>query len=167
MCLDQIVQTWAESNWVGCHSPLASSEKYIVHLKKRAIIHSESSTSMCWIRKRRSLITSLKKKKLSSLIAQMVKKSPAMQETWVWSLGWEDPLEKEMATHYTILAWIIPWTEEPGRLKSRGSQRIRHDWVTFTLKKKNRVRKCQKSKIKLPFFYFSRNQAFFFKNHYS
>ena len=78
----------------------------------------------------------LKEKKLSSLIAQMVKKSPAMQETWVWSLGWEDPLEKEMATHYTILAWIIPWTEEPGRLKSRGLQRIRHDWVTFTLRKK-------------------------------
>ena len=55
-----------------------------------------------------------------------------MQETWVWSLGWEDPLEKEMATHSNILAWKIPWTEEPGRLQSLGSQRVRHDWVTHT-----------------------------------
>ena len=48
-------------------------------------------------------------------------------ETWVLSLGWEDPLEKEMATHSSILAWRIPWTEEPGRLQSMGSQRVRHD----------------------------------------
>ena len=51
-----------------------------------------------------------------------------MQETWVHSLGWEDPLEKEMATHSSILAWRIPWTEEPGR--STGSQRVGHDWAT-------------------------------------
>ena len=50
----------------------------------------------------------------SSMVAQMVKNLPAMLETWVWSLGWEDPLEKEMATHSSILAWRIPWTEEPG-----------------------------------------------------
>ena len=55
-------------------------------------------------------------------VAQLVKNPPAIQETWVWSLGWEDPLEKEMATHSTILAWEIPWTEEPGRLQSTGSQ---------------------------------------------
>ena len=53
-----------------------------------------------------------------------------MQETRVQSLGWEDPLEKEMATHSSTLAWRIPWTEEPGRLQSMGSQRVRHDWVT-------------------------------------
>ena len=53
-----------------------------------------------------------------SQVAQMVKNPPAMQETWVQSLGWEDPLEKETATHSTILAWRIPWTEEPGRLYS-------------------------------------------------
>ena len=53
-----------------------------------------------------------------------------MQETWVRSLGQEDPLEKEMATHTSILAWRIPWTEEPGRLQSMGSQRVRHDWAT-------------------------------------
>ena len=51
-----------------------------------------------------------------SLVAQLVRNLPAVQETWVRSLGWEDPLEKKMATHSSILAWIFPWTEEPGRL---------------------------------------------------
>ena len=60
----------------------------------------------------------------------MVKFLPAMWETWVRSLSWEDPLEKEMATHCSILAWKIPWTEEPGRLQSKGSQRVGHDLVT-------------------------------------
>ena len=63
------------------------------------------------------------------LVAQTVKDPPTMQETWVWSLGWEDPLEKEMATHSSILALKILWTEEPSRLQSMGSQRVRHDWV--------------------------------------
>ena len=57
----------------------------------------------------------------------MVKNSPAMQETCVQSLHWEEPLEKEMATHYSILAWRIPGTEEPGELQSMGLQRVRHD----------------------------------------
>ena len=57
----------------------------------------------------------------------MVKCLPAMPETWVRSLGWEDPLEKEMATRSTILAWKIPWTEEPGRLQSMGFQRVGHN----------------------------------------
>ena len=57
----------------------------------------------------------------------MVKRLPAKQETWVRFLGWEDPLEKEMATHSSGLAWKIPWTEEPGRLQSMGLQRVRHD----------------------------------------
>ena len=60
-------------------------------------------------------------------MAQTVKCLPAMQETWVQSPGQEDPLEKEMATHSSILAWEIPWTEEPGGLKSMGLQRVRHD----------------------------------------
>ena len=60
-------------------------------------------------------------------MAQMVKCLPTMQETWVRSLGREDPLEKEMAPHSSPLAWKIPWTEEPGRLQSTGSQRVRHD----------------------------------------
>ena len=57
----------------------------------------------------------------------MVKSLPTMWKTWVRSLGQEDPLEKEMATHSSILAWKIPWTEEPGRLQSMGSQRVGHD----------------------------------------
>ena len=60
-------------------------------------------------------------------IAQMVKNLPAMQETWVQCLDQEDPLEKKMATHSSILAWRIPWMEEPGRLQSTGSQRAGHD----------------------------------------
>ena len=64
---------------------------------------------------------------LTSLVAQMVKCLPTMRETWVQSLGWEDPLEKEMATHSSILAWEIPWMEEPGRLQSTWSQRVGHD----------------------------------------
>ena len=63
----------------------------------------------------------------SSLVAQMVKRLPEMWETWVQSLGWEDLLEKETATHSSTLAWRILWTEEPGRLQSMGSQRVRHD----------------------------------------
>ena len=60
-------------------------------------------------------------------MALMVKNLPAMQETWVQSLGWKDPLEKGMATHSSILAWRILWTEKPGRLQSMGLQRVRHD----------------------------------------
>ena len=64
----------------------------------------------------------------ASLVAQLVKNLPAMQETWVRSLSWEDPLEEEMATHSTILAWSIPQTEELGRLQSMGSQ----DWTRLS-----------------------------------
>ena len=69
---------------------------------------------------------------LGSLVAQMVKNQPAMQETWVRFLGWEDHLKKGMATHASILAWKIPWPEEPVGLQSMGSQRVGHDWVTNT-----------------------------------
>ena len=63
----------------------------------------------------------------ASLVAQMVKQLPAMLETWVQSLGRENPLGEEMATHSSILAWKIPLIEEPGRLQSMGSQRVGHD----------------------------------------
>ena len=63
----------------------------------------------------------------SSLVAQLVKNPPAMWDTWVQSLGWEDPLEKGMATHSSILAWRSPWT-----IESMGLQRVRHYWATFT-----------------------------------
>ena len=78
----------------------------------------------------------------ASLVAQMVKNLPAMLETWVQSLGWEDPMEKEMAAHSSILAWKIPRTEEPGRLQSMGLQRVGHDWTTNThtfLKKQQNI----------------------------
>ena len=61
------------------------------------------------------------------LVAQRVKNPPAMRETWIRSLGWEDPLEEGVATHSSILPWRIPWTEEPGGIQSMGSQRVRHD----------------------------------------
>ena len=64
---------------------------------------------------------------ISKLVAQMVKNLPVIQETHVQSLGQEDPPEKEMATHSSILAWQMPWTEEPGGLQSTGSRRVRHD----------------------------------------
>ena len=68
----------------------------------------------------------------SSLVAQMIKNLPAKQETQVQSLGWEDSLEKGMETHYSILVWQIPWTEEPDGLQSMALERVRHDWVTDT-----------------------------------
>ena len=67
---------------------------------------------------------------VAAAVFQMVNYLPIIQETWVLSLGKKDPLEKGMATHSSIPAWRIPWTEEPGRLQSMGSQRVRYDWVT-------------------------------------
>ena len=64
---------------------------------------------------------------MTSLVAQMIKNLPETQETWVQSLGGGDPREREMATHSNILAWRIPWTEEPGGLQSMGSQRVSHN----------------------------------------
>ena len=68
--------------------------------------------------------------KTASLVAQMVKNLPAMQESGIWPLGQEDPLEKGTATNSSILAWEIPWTEKPGGLQSTGSKRVRQDWAT-------------------------------------
>ena len=64
------------------------------------------------------------------MVAQTVKHLSTMQETQFWSLGWQDPLEKEMAAHSSTIAWRIPWMEEPGRLQSMGLQRVGHDWTT-------------------------------------
>ena len=69
----------------------------------------------------------------------MVKNLPAMQETWIWSLVWEDSLEKGTATHSSILAWRIPWTEKPSGLQSMGLQRAGHDWATFTFMQEHRT----------------------------
>ena len=70
------------------------------------------------------------KKNKKDLVPQLVKNLSTMQKTWVGSLGWEDTLEKEMATHSSILAWKIPWPEEPVGLQSMGSWRVGHDWAT-------------------------------------
>ena len=81
-----------------------------------------------WNQQVQTVIYRLDKQQASEpAVAQMVKCLPAMQETWVRSLDWEDPLEKEMATQSSTLAWKILWMEEPGRLQSTGSQRVRHD----------------------------------------
>ena len=83
-------------------------------------------------------------------MAQTVKNLPATWETLVPSLGQEDPLEKGMATHSSIIAWRIPWTEEPGDLRSMGSQRVRHDWLTLPLWKhwRNNILQTQTPTVK-------------------
>ena len=75
-------------------------------------------------------------------MAQTVRRLPAMQDTRVRSLGWEDPLEKEMATHSSALAWKIPWTEEPGGLQSTGSQRVGTQLSNFTFHYYSTERVC-------------------------
>ena len=86
---------------------------------KSCLLETESKYYWCW----------------ASLVAQMVKNRPETQETWIRSLGWENQLEKGMATYSSIFAWEIPWTEDPGQLQSMGSQRVRQDRVanTYTL----------------------------------
>ena len=87
---------------------------------------------------------------LASLVTQTVKHLPSMQETRVWSLGRENPLEKETATHSSTLAWKIPWMEEPGRLQSMELQRVGHDWVTsFSLFYITRSNNLHKVKVKV------------------
>ena len=88
------------------------------------------SSGMKWDLK--SLPRNWTKVACASLVAQLVKNLPAMQETQIWSLGQEDPLEKEMATHSSILAWRIPWTQETCGLQSMGLRRVGHNWVTNT-----------------------------------
>ena len=93
----------------------------------------QCQTLCFWAPKSLQMVTAAMKLKdaysleCSSLVAQRLKCLPAMQETWVRSLGREDSLEKEMATHSSILAWRIPWMEEPGGLQSSRSQRVGHD----------------------------------------
>ena len=86
-----------------------------------------SSAKFYQIESNNTLKASCTKSTRTSLVAQMVKRLPTMQETRVQSLGQEDPLEEEMAIHSSTIAWKIPWTEEPGRLQSMGSQRVGHD----------------------------------------
>ena len=84
------------------------------------------SSSKTWIRTGNLVWSKL----CTPLVAQTVKRLSTIRETWVRSLGRDDSLEKEMATHSSNIAWKIPWTEDPGRLQSMGPQRVGHDWVT-------------------------------------
>ena len=77
-------------------------------------------------------VNPIKRINIITWIVWIVKNLPAMQETWVWSLGQVYPLKEGMATQSSLLAWRIPWTEKPGRLQSMGPQRVRHDWGTNT-----------------------------------
>ena len=79
------------------------------------------------LQKKKKIISSHHRSDHIQGLARTVKRLPTMRETWARSLGWEDPLEKEMATHSSVLAWKILRTEDPGRLQSMGSQRVRHD----------------------------------------
>ena len=103
-----------------------SMNSFLVILIYKAVKGGKSRTKHFWFTPLHSLVL------WASLVAQTVKNLPAMQESWVWSLGQEDPLEKRMATHSSTLVWRIPWTEEPGRIQSMGSQRVGHNWVTNT-----------------------------------
>ena len=105
-------QTWV---WMKLPSPFLHHQSYASYVKE---LKGNPRFFFC-----RHLQRILR----ASLGAQMVKRLSAKQETRVRSLGWEDPLEEEMATHSSVLAWKIPWTEEPGGLQSMGSQRVRHD----------------------------------------
>ena len=103
---------WESSMWAETHRcPTYCPHGPFLHL-----------LSICWL---------FKGWVRASLVAQMVKNLP-VQETWIWLLGWKDALEKGMATHFSILAWRIPWIEESGRLQSMGLQRVGCDWVTTT-----------------------------------
>ena len=95
-------------------------------LRKDKLIHINFNTLSLWS----GLRLPVYEVWWTSLVAQMVKHLPTMWETWVQSLGQEDLLEKEMATHSSILVWKIPWTEDPGRLQSMGWPRVRHNWAT-------------------------------------
>ena len=106
--------------------PLGPSPDPVVYLLHPALLgdgaethpHPTNTSQLCWLHLYLPF---------PSLVAQRVKNLPAMQETWVQSLGQEDPLEKGMATHSNILAWRIPWIEDPGGLQSMGSQSIGHN----------------------------------------
>ena len=113
--------------WLNIYCEMITTVKLI---KTHPSLHTV--TFVCVVRTLRVLADFKYTIWYSSLVAQMVKNLPAMQETQVWSLGPEDSLEKGMATHSSILAWRILWTEEPGGLQSMWSQRVGHDWATNT-----------------------------------
>ena len=138
--MPSVLNSWS-SGWPGILSKVKTTLKGSP-LPARYFLTSETKHWLTQSRKRILVLQAflLYNQKTSSwclsvpfkacLVAQMAKNLSAMPETHVWSLGWEDPLEKEMATHSSILSWNIPWTEEPDRLESMGSQRVRHNSAT-------------------------------------
>ena len=119
-------------SWLWQADKLADSECRFVHLEKEArwLINQ---TRVIWgemMKEGRPRTGEYLWSIRGFLGAQMVKNLPVIRETRVGFLGWEDPLKEGMATHSRILAWRIPWTEEPGGLRSTGSQRVKHDWAT-------------------------------------
>ena len=132
-----IAKTWSqprclfEGEWInklwhiqtmGYYSVLKKKKKTKKHKTTDELLNPEKT----W----RNLKCLSLSKKRASLVAQLVKNLPTMWETWVRFLGWEDPLEREMATHSSTIAWKIPWKEEPSRLQSMGLQRVGHNWAT-------------------------------------
>ena len=135
---------------VGCQAPLQTYQiKICILTRSKSISHDHESLKSAGMQAEYYLLLYGP----NGIVAQRIKSPPAMQETWVQSLGREDRLEEGMAIHSNILAWEIPWTEKPSGLQSLGSCRIRHDsatnththtygtiaisWVTFSLEKKN------------------------------
>ena len=127
--------TWPKS-WSFSFSNRNSNEysefvSFRIHLFDLAIPRTQEFSAAPQFKSINSVVLSLH---WASLVAQRVKCFPAVWETQVWSLDWEDPLEKEKATYFSIFDWRIPWTEKPGRLQSTGSQRVGHDlWFHFSL----------------------------------
>ena len=113
------------SSFINCISQLFTSIPFLEENKKAFILICHSSRVLTLPQK----LTTLP---FLALVVQMVKSLLGMQETRVWSLGQENPLEKEMAIHFSIFIWRIPWTQESGGLQSIGSQRIGYDWLQLT-----------------------------------
>ena len=111
--------------WTREMKSLKSKFKWFSYSSSKWVVKDQRQLAISTMHLAQELLVNVQ-----SLIAQLVKNLPAIQEVWVWFLGWEDPLEKEMATHSSIRAWRIPRTEEPGGLQSMGSQWVGHDLVT-------------------------------------
>ena len=119
-------QSWSMSlTWISCHFP--RSQKVHLYLSQPYLLGKRQFGSACPVS---TWFSPNLESFRTSLVAQTVKHLLTKWETQVWSLGWEDLLEKETATHSSTLAWKIPWTEDPGRLQSMRSPRVGYDWVT-------------------------------------
>ena len=127
MCLCLLLTVRSDYSWVMCIPEHPFRKEYIRGCGLEFLCIS-------WIHWRpKQHFIYLAKYTWASQVAQTVKNPPAMPETWFWSLGQEDPLEKGMVTHSSILAWRIPWTEEPSGLQSMGLQRVGHDWSDLAM----------------------------------